>query len=81
MLFGALLIPDIDFSRISRTLIFEVFWFAEVKATGNSFGKYFQVTTSGESHGGSVDCIISGCPPRLPLSEADVQFELDRRFS
>ncbi|XP_078434559.1 chorismate synthase, putative / 5-enolpyruvylshikimate-3-phosphate phospholyase isoform X2 [Wolffia australiana] len=51
----------------------------EVQATGNQFGKYFQVTTSGESHGGSVDCIISGCPPRLPLSEADVQFELDRR--
>ncbi|CAA6660058.1 unnamed protein product [Spirodela intermedia] len=51
----------------------------EIQATGNNFGKYFQVSTSGESHGGSVDCIISGCPPRLPLSEADVQFELDRR--
>ena len=46
---------------------------------GNTFGNAFRVTTFGESHGGGVGCIIDGCPPRLPLSEADLQIELDRR--
>ncbi|URD77950.1 Chorismate synthase [Musa troglodytarum] len=51
----------------------------EVRAGGDKFGKHFEVTTYGESHGGGVGCIISGCPPRIPLSEEDLQFELDRR--
>ncbi|CAD6342025.1 unnamed protein product [Miscanthus lutarioriparius] len=51
----------------------------EVKASGNVFGNYFQVATYGESHGGGVGCVISGCPPRIPLTEADMQVELDRR--
>ncbi|WVZ56283.1 hypothetical protein U9M48_006836 [Paspalum notatum var. saurae] len=51
----------------------------EVKASGNVFGNYFQVSTYGESHGGGVGCVISGCPPRIPLTEADMQVELDRR--
>ncbi|KAJ6830860.1 chorismate synthase, chloroplastic-like [Iris pallida] len=51
----------------------------EVRATGNVFGKNFQIATYGESHGGGVGCIISGCPPRMPLSQADLQVELDRR--
>jgi len=38
------------------------------------------VTTYGESHGGGVGCVIDGCPPRLPLSEADMQEDLDRRY-
>lgn len=46
---------------------------------GNTFGNVFRVTTYGESHGGGVGCIIDGVPPRLPLTEADMQFELDRR--
>ena len=46
---------------------------------GNTFGNAFRVTTFGESHGGGVGCIIDGCPPRLPLTEADLQIELDRR--
>lgn len=50
-----------------------------MKAIGNVFGNYFKVATYGESHGGGVGCIISGCPPRIPLSEADMQVELDRR--
>lgn len=45
----------------------------------NSFGKLFTITTWGESHGVSVGVVIDGCPPGLPLSEADVQTELDRR--
>lgn len=50
-----------------------------VKASGNVFGKNFQVSTFGESHGGGVGCTISGCPPRIPLTAADMQVELDRR--
>ncbi|KAM0881909.1 hypothetical protein ACQ4PT_032633 [Festuca glaucescens] len=51
----------------------------EVKAAGNIFGDYFQVATYGESHGGGVGCVISGCPPRIPLTEEDMQADLDRR--
>uniref|UniRef100_A0A453IH60 chorismate synthase n=1 Tax=Aegilops tauschii subsp. strangulata TaxID=200361 RepID=A0A453IH60_AEGTS len=51
----------------------------EVKAAGNIFGDYFQVATYGESHGGGVGCVISGCPPRIPLTEEDMQGDLDRR--
>ncbi|MDB6025384.1 MAG: chorismate synthase [Verrucomicrobiales bacterium] len=45
----------------------------------NSFGKLFQITTWGESHGGGVGVVVDGCPPRLSLSEADIQPDLDRR--
>ena len=45
----------------------------------NTFGHLFRVTTFGESHGGGVGVIIDGCPPRLAISEAEIQFELDRR--
>lgn len=46
---------------------------------GNVFGKLFRVATWGESHGGGVGAVIDGCPPGLPLCEADLQVELDRR--
>jgi len=46
---------------------------------GNTFGTLFRVTTWGESHGGAVGAVVDGCPARLPLSEADLQPELDRR--
>ncbi len=45
----------------------------------NTFGHLFRITTWGESHGGGVGVIVDGCPPRLPLSEADIQPDLDRR--
>jgi chorismate synthase len=45
----------------------------------NTFGHLFRVTTWGESHGPAIGCIIDGCPPRLALSEADIQPFLDRR--
>ena len=47
--------------------------------SGNSFGLNFVVTTAGESHGPALVAIIDGCPPRMPLSEADIQPDLDRR--
>jgi chorismate synthase len=43
------------------------------------FGVLFRVATFGESHGRAVGCVVDGCPPRLPLSEADLQAALDRR--
>src|ERR1039458_10692409 len=46
---------------------------------GNSFGQLFRITTWGESHGGGVGVVIDGCPPRLRLTEADIQPDLDRR--
>ena len=47
---------------------------------GNSIGKEFVVTTFGESHGKVVGVVVDGCPAGLPLSEADIQMELDRRI-
>jgi chorismate synthase len=45
----------------------------------NSFGKLFTISTWGESHGGGIGVVVDGCPPGLPLTEADIQHELDRR--
>lgn len=45
----------------------------------NTFGHLFRITTWGESHGGGVGVVLDGCPPRLELSEADIQPDLDRR--
>ena len=47
--------------------------------SGNSFGKLFTVTGFGESHGLALGCIVDGCPPGMPLTEADLQIDLDRR--
>ncbi|MCA1799263.1 MAG: chorismate synthase [Xanthomonadaceae bacterium] len=47
--------------------------------SGNSIGRLFVVTTFGESHGPAIGCVIDGCPPRLALTEADIQPDLDRR--
>ena len=45
----------------------------------NTFGQLFRITTCGESHGGGVGVVVDGCPPRLKLTEADIQPDLDRR--
>ncbi len=47
--------------------------------SGNTFGTLFSVTNFGESHGPAIGCVIDGCPPGMPLSEADIQHDLDRR--
>jgi chorismate synthase len=47
--------------------------------SGNTFGQLFSVTNFGESHGPAIGCVIDGCPPGMPLSEADIQPDLDRR--
>jgi chorismate synthase len=46
---------------------------------GNSFGELFRITTAGVSHGPGYLLIIDGCPPGLPLSEADLLPDLRRR--
>jgi len=46
---------------------------------GSSFGKIFRMTTWGESHGEAIGVVVDGCPAMLELSEADIQYELDRR--
>jgi len=45
----------------------------------NTFGHLFRVTTFGESHGVAIGCVVDGCPPLIPLTEADIQGDLDRR--
>ncbi len=45
----------------------------------NSFGHLFRITTWGESHGPALGCVVDGCPPRIALTEADIQPWLDRR--
>ncbi len=45
----------------------------------NTIGHLFRITTWGESHGGGVGVVVDGCPPRLSLTEADIQPDLDRR--
>ena len=45
----------------------------------NTFGHMFRVTTFGESHGAAIGCVVDGCPPRIPLTAADIQPYLDKR--
>jgi chorismate synthase len=46
---------------------------------GNGFGQIFRFTTWGESHGKAIGCVVEGVPPRIALSEADIQPWLDKR--
>ena len=45
----------------------------------NTFGKLFRFTTWGESHGPAIGCVVDGCPPRIKISEKDIQKELNKR--
>src|SRR3569832_1466609 len=45
----------------------------------NTFGHLLRVTTWGESHGPALGCVVDGCPPGIPLTEADLQGFLDKR--
>jgi chorismate synthase len=54
-------------------------FFPHHQIMASSFGHLFRISTWGESHGGGVGVVVDGCPPRLKLSEADIQPELDRR--
>jgi chorismate synthase len=45
----------------------------------NTFGRVFRFSTWGESHGPALGAVVDGCPPGLPLSQADLQPFLDKR--
>jgi len=45
----------------------------------SSFGTLFKISTFGESHCAGVGVVVDGVPPRMELSEADIQVQLDRR--
>ena len=45
----------------------------------NSFGHLFRFTTFGESHGPAIGCVVDGTPPGIPLTEADIQIDLNKR--
>ena len=45
----------------------------------NTFGRLFRITTCGESHGNAIGVVIDGCPPRIEVSPAIVQYYLDQR--
>ena len=45
----------------------------------NSFGHLFRITSWGESHGTAIGCVVDGAPPRIALTESDLQHWLDRR--
>ena len=45
----------------------------------NTFGKIFRFTTWGESHGPAIGCVIDGCPPNIPISEKEIQKDMDKR--
>jgi len=45
----------------------------------STFGQLFRIHTFGESHGGGVGVIVDGCPPQIPISEDEIQRDLDRR--
>ena len=45
----------------------------------NTFGHLFRVTTWGESHGSAIGCIVDGCPPKIAISESEIQHWMDRR--
>jgi chorismate synthase len=45
----------------------------------NTFGHLFRVTTWGESHGPAIGCVVDGCPPRIEISEAEIQGYMDKR--
>jgi chorismate synthase len=45
----------------------------------NTFGHLFRITTWGESHGPAIGCVVDGCPPRIPISEEDIQHWMDKR--
>lgn len=50
-----------------------------MNASGSTYGTCFRVTTFGESHGKGVGCVVDGVPPRLQITEEEIQYELNRR--
>ena len=47
--------------------------------SGSTFGKIFQLSTFGESHGAAMGGIIQGCPPGFSINLEQIQNELNRK--
>ena len=45
----------------------------------NTFGRLLRFHIFGESHGSGVGVVVDGVPPGLPIDEAAIQEDLDRR--
>jgi len=69
------------FGRVRESIprLGEKAFFGQDRAMANTFGHLYRVTTWGESHGGGVGAVVDGCPPQIPLTEKDLQPDLDRR--
>ena len=69
------------FGRVRESIprLGEKAFFGQDKGMANTFGHLYRVTTWGESHGGGVGAVVDGCPPQIPLTEKDLQPDLDRR--
>jgi chorismate synthase len=66
-------------SRALRTAFDRRAFLPHNRIMASTFGELFRITTWGESHGGGVGVVVDGCPPRLKITEADIQPELERR--
>jgi chorismate synthase len=53
----------------------------QVTAAGSTYGTNFRVTTFGESHGKAVGCVIDGVPPRLPITQEEIQVHETQRIA
>ena len=51
----------------------------EAVMAGSTFGKLFQITTWGESHGKGIGVVVDGCPAGLSINEEMIQAYLNRR--
>ena len=69
------------FGRVRESIprLGEKAFFGQDRGMANTFGHLYRVTTWGESHGGGVGAVVDGCPPQIPLTEKDLQPDLDRR--
>lgn len=52
----------------------------KVQAAGSTYGTNFRVTTFGESHGKAVGCVVDGVPPRLPITQEEIQVRNQQRI-
>lgn len=51
----------------------------EATMSGSIYGKHFQISTWGESHGKALGVVVDGCPAGISLCEEDIQKSLNRR--
>jgi len=63
----------------ARCTAFPLMAWSRPQIMASNSGTLFRISTFGESHGVGVGVVVDGCPPRIALTEADLQYELDRR--